>query len=409
MTIVDDVAPRAADRYALATAPFTALGRAALIVDSDFKILHASALVSRFTTEPLVGRPLADLLGNELFSTSGTLRQIVARGDAREGWRAAIRDSDGRTRLISITAAPLPHGDAIILLRPADADPLTAGIGATALFGVVARSHAMTRIFSIIQSLHSSTASVLLTGERGCGKRTLARAIHAVSPRFAGRFIAIDCRALPSELLENEILGKPKGGLALAAEGTLFLDEIGDLPLSIQTKLLHALPTQARLIASASADLHRAIGEARFRTQLYERISAIHLDVPPLRARREDIEPIAQTLAARAAARHGREIRMSPDAMRALLRYTWPGNVAEMENAIEHGAATAKANLIHAEDLPPEVFQSGGATPSADEAEEAVSIRAALESHHWNREATARALGISRTTLWRKMRELHLV
>jgi transcriptional regulator with PAS, ATPase and Fis domain len=210
----------------------------------------------------------------------------------------------------------------------------------------------------------------------------------------------------------------------VAARGTLFLDEIGDLPLKLQVKLLRFLQERTfervgdsytrkadvRIIAATNIDLRRAIAEGRFREDLYYRLRVVPIEIPPLRERREDVEPLARFLLGRVASRHGRDLRFSPDAVRVLLKYSWPGNVRELENAIEYAVAVGCGQTIQPEDLPLEVLEPViVARPRATQAtNEAEAIRAALERNHWQRDATARSLGISRTTLWRKMREAGL-
>ncbi|MEO8036302.1 MAG: sigma-54 dependent transcriptional regulator, partial [Acidobacteriota bacterium] len=250
-------------------------------------------------------------------------------------------------------------------------------------------------------------------------------------------FVAVHCGALPADLLESELFGHVRGAFTgavrdrlgrveLAAGGTLFLDEIGDLPLQLQVKLLrflqertfervgesHTRKADVRVIAATNVDLRRAIVEGRFREDLYYRLRVVPIEIPPLRSRREDIEPLARFLLVRVAGQHGRELRFSADAIRVLLRYSWPGNVRELENAIEYAVAVGRGQTIQPEDLPLEVLepQTTSRAASPDVASDAASaelqaIRATLERHHWNREATARTLGMSRTTLWRKMRE----
>jgi DNA-binding NtrC family response regulator len=166
--------------------------------------------------------------------------------------------------------------------------------------------------------------------------------------------------------------------------------------------------TDVRIIAATNLDLRRAIAEGRFREDLYYRLRVVPIEIPPLRFRRDDVEPLAQSLLARVAGRSGRELRLSPDAVRAMLEYSWPGNVREMENALEYAVAVVKGQTIHAEDLPTEVVESS--TPAQRHVVDPQSseIRAALDLHRWSRDETARALGMSRTTLWRKMRELGL-
>jgi transcriptional regulator with PAS, ATPase and Fis domain len=310
----------------------------------------------------------------------------------------------------------------------------------------------MLRVFQLIENLKESEATVLVTGESGTGKELVARALHLHSPRRNGPFVAVNCGALPGELLESEMFGHVRGAFTgavrdrtgrfeAAAGGTLFLDEAGDLPLPLQVKLLRALQertfervgdsvtrhSDARIIAATHLDLRRAVHEGRFRDDLYYRLRVVPIDVPPLRERRADVEPLARHLLRRVTARHGRSLLLAPDALRAFLRYPWPGNVRELENALEYAVAVCRGQTIHAEDLPAEVLEAQPAPPPEPASPpapyapipsssapgpagngEREHLRSVLEAHHWRRDEAARALGMSRTTLWRKMRELSL-
>ena len=439
------------------SAAFASLGRVFLCVDAGFHVLHASSLLDRLigrgASEAARGRPVADLLGAELFGPSGTLRQLLLAGERREGWRSTLTVGGSKPRLVSLTAAPFqsdpgtvcdPRVAYILVLRPAEEDQ--AGIGADSPFpGLIGRSPAMERIFRLVENLEPSEATVLLTGESGTGKEILARAIHAHSPRRSGPFVAVNCGALPGELLESELFGHVRGAFTgavreragrfeVAAGGTLFLDEVGDLPLQLQVKLLRVLQertfervgesqsrrTDARIIAATNLDLRRAVQEGRFREDLFYRLRVVPIELPPLRERREDIEPVATHLLARVAARQGRALRFSPDALRALLGYGWPGNVRELENALEYAVAVCKGQTILPEDLPAELQPAGReaalaaglaaplAGPAAPAPAEATLLERTLEAHRWRRIDAARALGISRATLWRRMREAGL-
>lgn len=431
------------------SAVFRSIGRILICLDGDFRVVHASTLMTRVagpvTAESITGNPISDLLGVDLFGESGALRQALQNGEPREGWRASMKTDQGSC-LMSVTAAPFvadergicdPRVRYIVVMRPADEDPSLGSAGPTVFHGIVARSPLMTRIFSLVHNLQSSDATILITGESGTGKELLARAIHGNSGRRRGKFVAVNCAALPGELLESELFGHVRGAFTgavrdrvgrfeLAAGGTLFLDEVGDVPLHLQVKLLrvlqertfervgesHTRSADVRVIAATNADLRRAIVEGRFREDLYYRLRVVPVDIPPLRSRREDIEPLAQHILARVSARHGREVRLSPDAMRALLHYRWPGNVRELENAIEYAVTVVKGQTIHEDDLPIEVVASKSDRDVTSESiaePEVSSIRSALEASRWNRERAAKTLGISRTTLWRKMRELRLV
>ena len=446
------------------SAAFASLGRVFLCLDAGFDVLHASALLDRLmgrgASEAARGRPAAELLGADLFGPAGTLRQLLLAGERREGWRSMLTVSGTKPRLVSLTAAPFhsdpgtvcdPRVSYIVVLRPAEEDQVR--VGAESPFpGLIGRSSAMERIFRLIENLEHSDATVLLTGESGTGKEILARAIHAHSPHRAGPFVAVNCGALPGELLESELFGHVRGAFTgavreragrfeVAAGGTLFLDEVGDLPLPLQVKLLrvlqertyervgesHSRRTDARIIAATNLDLRRAVQEGRFREDLFYRLRVVPIEIPPLRERREDIEPLATHLLARVAARQGRALRFSPNALRALLDYAWPGNVREMENALEYAVAVCKGQTILPEDLPAELQSTGAPSAISPGASShpATTTRSAagelspsppdlallertLEAHRWRRLDAARALGISRATLWRRMREAGL-
>jgi PAS domain S-box-containing protein len=460
----DDSCPDPVITAAMAgvSAIFASLGRVLICLDASLRVVHTSEALREFlgtAADDLVGRPVSDVLGEELFGEAGTLREALLRGERREGWRSMLRRGDGSMRLVSVTAAPFLHAVQdpcdprvvyLLVVRPAEDDQLGGTAAPTVFSGMIARSGAMEQIFTLVQNLESSDATILLTGESGTGKEVLAKAIHEHSPRRKGPFIAVNCAGLPGELLESELFGHVRGSFTgavrdrigrfeLAARGTLFLDEIGDLPLHLQVKLLRVLQERtfervgesqtrtadARIIAATHVDLRRAASEGRFREDLYYRLRVVPIEIPPLRTRREDIEPLARYLLARVGARHARELRFSPEAIRSLLHYPWPGNVRELENAIEYAVAVCKGQTLHAEDLPLEVLDAPHAIredarprdssvplPAVELAEasrEAELIRSALASHQWRRDGAARSLGMSRTTLWRKMREYGLV
>ncbi|HEX9185837.1 MAG TPA: sigma-54 factor interaction domain-containing protein, partial [Vicinamibacteria bacterium] len=233
---------------------FASLGRVFFCVDSSFHVLHASSHLDRLLGEGAAGRaedrPLADLLGSELFGAGGTLRQLLLAGERREGWRSMLEVPGAAPRLVSVTAAPFcaepgavcdPRVAFVIVLRPAEEDQQDA----TATFpGLIGRSARFQRILRLIENLEHSEATVLLTGESGTGKEVVAHAIHARSPRRGGPFVAVNCGALPGELLESELFGHVRGAFTgavrdragrfeVAAGGTLFLDEVADLPVHL--------------------------------------------------------------------------------------------------------------------------------------------------------------------------------
>jgi transcriptional regulator with PAS, ATPase and Fis domain len=442
------------------SAVFSSLGRGIVCLDRDFRVLHVSQRIEDLLGEPkarsMVGRPAEELLGHDLFGPEGSMATALAAGERREGWRAFLEGRDG-ARPMSVSAAPFvpdAHGICdrrvayIVVVRPAEEDSYAGTTAPTFFAGLIARSPSMARIFGLIENLRASDATILLTGESGTGKEVVARAIHANSPHRSGPFVAVNCGALPNELLESELFGHVRGAFTsairdrvgrfeAAAKGTLFLDEIGDLPLPLQVKLLRVLQerrfervgesrsidTDARIVAATNADLRRAVAEGRFREDLFYRLRVVPIEIPPLRERREDIEPLARYLLVRVAARHGRELQFSPTALRAMLGYAWPGNVRELENALEYAVSVGKGQTLQIEDLPDEILNpleepraarkpdyrsTAKLAPVSDDSVEVIRIREALHDAHWNRIEAAKTLGVSRTTLWRRMRELHI-
>ena len=426
---------------------FTSLGRYLLCLDENFRVLYVSASMKELfgaeSVGPIEGRPVADILGKELFGVGAPLRDALSGGERREGWRALLHTTHG-IRPLSITAAPLapdpasqcdPRAKYVVVILPSEDDHFAAASAPTVLSGLIARSPAMSRIFQLVENLQASDAPILLSGERGTGKEVVARAIHEHSPRRRGPFVAVNCAALPPDLLESELFGHVRGALPgavrdrvgrleLAAQGTLFLDEVSELPPKIQPRLLRVLeehvyeragetqtrPTDARIIAATKVDLHDCVARGTFSEDLFYRLRVVPIEIPPLRMRREDIEPLARLLLRRVGERHGRHLRLAPEVVRVLLTYNWPGNVQELETAIEYAVAVAKGQIIQPEDLPAEIG-AVTAPPAVSEAaaSESQRLRAALETHRWRREETARALGISRATLWRRMREFGLL
>lgn len=442
---------------------FFSLGRSLICLNSSFQVVHASIGLNRFigdgAVDAVIGRPIERVFGTDLFGPNGSMRKALAAGEIREGWGATLQIGEHQPRLVSITGAPVIHLNPeicdprvafVVVIRSTEDDHDDATAAPTIFSGLVARSPRMLRIFSLIEHLSESDATVLITGESGTGKELVARATHVHSPRRKQPFIAVNCGALPGDLLESELFGHTRGAFTgairdrigrfeLAANGTIFLDEVGDLPLPLQVKLLRVLQertfervgesesrtTEARIIAATNKDLRKAVLDGEFREDLYYRLRVVPLQVPPLRDRREDIEPLARHLLSRVNRRHDRSLRFAPDAMRALLRYNWPGNVRELENALEYAVAVSRGQTLHTQDLPLEVIGSEpgvhepdavvealpGPTPeerAQSPASELEKIRDALDAHQWRRSQAATALGMSRTTLWRKMREYGL-
>jgi transcriptional regulator with GAF, ATPase, and Fis domain len=249
-----------------------------------------------------------------------------------------------------------------------------------AFHGIVSRSPAMQRIFRVVELLRDNDSTVLVTGESGTGKELVARALHATSHRNEGPFVAVNCAAIPAELLESELFGHVRGAFTgavkdrpgrfeLADGGTLFLDEIGDLELSLQAKILrflqertfervgdsHTRSVDVRVIAATHVNLVQAVSERHFREDLYYRLRVVPIHIPPVRERLEDLELLIRHLLTQIGRERGRSLRLAPLASRALLTYPWPGNVRELQNALEYAITVCEGQTIHVADLPREV------------------------------------------------------
>ncbi len=308
---------------------------------------------------------------------------------------------------------------------------------------ILAQSPKMLEIFAIIRKIADYKTTVLVTGESGTGKELIARALHFNSPRRDNPFVAVNCGAIPADLLESELFGHVKGSFTdavrdkkglfeIAHTGTLLLDEIGELPRALQVKLLRALQEEeirrvgsshsttvdVRIVAATVKDLPCEVREGRFRDDLFYRLNVLSIHLPPLRERREDIALLIAHFLEKQSGKHGiRKPEVNKAALRVLMDYPWPGNVRELENTIERAVILA-SDTITAEDLPPSLLAPSAApSPADDGSEHPLSlkqrvrsleeslIRRALELSHSNRTRAAKLLDISHRTLLYKMQE----
>src|SRR6187431_601462 len=302
----------------------------------------------------------------------------------------------------------------------------------------VAGSRAMQDVLELAARVAPLDTTVLVYGESGTGKEFVVRLIHDQSPRAAAPFVSINCAALTETLLESELFGHVRGAFTgavrdkaglfeVAGNGTIFLDEIGEVAPPVQAKLLRALQEReirrvgaertikinARVVAATNRDLRAAVDAGTFREDLYFRLGAFIISIPPLRDRREDIPPLVHNFLIRAAARMKKDVSaVSADAMSGLMNYRWPGNVRELEHAVERAVILSNSPSIRVRDLPPEVTQKSRARAGDDtldlQAQERTSIERALERFGGNRKKAAEALNISTVTLWRRMKQYGL-
>ncbi len=305
---------------------------------------------------------------------------------------------------------------------------------------LIGKSPRMQEILELVDRVADNNATVFLTGESGTGKEVLARTIHARGNRAAKPFVAVNCAAIPAELLESELFGHQKGAFTgaiqtkigkfeLANGGTLFLDEVGAMRLELQAKILRALQereiervggTRAvkidlRVIAATNRDIKKAVEEGGFREDLYYRLNVVRIDLPPLRQRREDIELLVSHFLTKYNREFNRRVQgFSADALQTLKEYDWPGNIRELENIIERAVALARGEVISRKDLPLEISllgaeameeaqKEGLALHEARERFEAQFILSVLERVKWSQGDAARILGLHRNTLTRKL------
>jgi len=304
---------------------------------------------------------------------------------------------------------------------------------------IVGESPAMQQAYALIDRVADLDSTVLITGESGTGKEVAARAVHTRGRRAGGPFVAINCAAMPEALLESELFGHAKGaftdakaartGLFVQAHGgTLFLDEVGELPLTLQPKLLRALqertvrpvggdtevPFDARIVAATNRDLELAVEEGRFREDLYYRLNVIGVELPPLRARGNDVLLLSQRFVEQFAARNNkRVVGLSPAAAQRLLAYGWPGNVRELQNCIERAVALTSFEQLTVDDLPERIrnYSQPKVVPENTDPSELVTleelerryIHRVLDTVGGSRTLAARILGVDRKTLYRKL------
>ena len=303
--------------------------------------------------------------------------------------------------------------------------------------GIIGKSHLMQNMFELVDNVALTDSPVMIIGESGTGKELVARAIHDISTRREKPFIKVNCAALSESLLESELFGHNKGAFTGADKtrigrfeaahgGTIFLDEIGDIPLSTQVKLLRtleekeiervgdhtAIKTDVRLVSATNQNLERLIEAQRFREDLYFRINVFPITCPPLRDRLEDIPMIIQNFIQQNVAKSGKKISaLTPEAMAVMTAYEWPGNVRELRNSIEYAFVLCPGDLIDVQHLPSKISGESlecpdpAATPRGVDHQKKAALIAALREARGNQSEAARMLGVSRVTVWKRMKK----
>ena len=439
-----------------------------LLVDDQVNIRRSTAMLLQrdgHTVREATGRAEAlSLLAANKFDVVVTDVRMEGDQDGAELLRA-VKKHDADTEVIIMTAfgtiddavdamrmgaydylsKPLDPGRLLITVRRAaerralarEVHELRAQVGASER--IIAASAAMQQVLRTVTKVAGTDSTVLITGESGTGKDLVAAALHAQSNRRTAKFVPINCGGITETILESELFGHRKGAFTGAVsdkkglfeeahKGTLFLDEIGEMPLMMQVRLLRFLQAgevrrigdtdtrrvDVRVILATHRDLENEVTGGRFRQDFYYRINVVTVNIPPLRERPDDIQPLVQYFVRRLSARMGRSVKgVSPGALDLLTAYHWPGNVRELKNALERALNLASGDMITEADLPATLTVTAPATkatavPLSDEAADRQRLLSTLDQYRWNQSRAAASLGISRTTLWRKLRELRL-
>ena len=432
---------------------FDSIADGVFTVDRNWKITsfnHAAEMITGWPREKAIGRSCSEIFQSSICGDECAIAKSMYSGKPVANRSIFIKDTEGKQIPISISAAPLLDHEGNVIggvetFRDLSVvTELRKQLHRSYTYGeVISKSAAMQRIFSILPEIANSESNVLILGESGTGKEVMARSIYSSSGRHNRPFIAVNCGALPETLLESELFGykagaftdakrDKEGRFAAAENGTLFLDEIGDIPPSLQVKLLRVLqdkvyeplgsnkPIKAdvRIITATNKDLQTQVNEGLFREDLFYRLNVVKIHLPPLRDRMEDIPMLIEHFTKKFSAQQGKDIiGISDAALNILMHYDYPGNIRELENIIEYAFILCQGGFIQPEHLPEPftptdlVDEPGPIIPGKKQTLEEIekaAIYQTLESNKWKKLATCRDLGISKDTLRRKIQRYNL-
>jgi len=407
--------------------------------------------ISGFDRTEVLGKPCSIILGEGTEDGFSLLKRSIEDEKPRSNRKGVLITKDGHTIPIRANYMALRNEQGRVVGGLATIQDLSliyqlnrAITNRYTFADMIGKSPSMQKIFEILPVVADSGATILIEGSTGTGKDLLAKVIHNESKRAKHPMVKVNCAALPDNLLESEMFGYVRGAFTgadrdkpgrfqEADKGTIFLDEIGDLPLSLQAKLLRVLEDRefyplgsrkttkvdVRIIAATNQDLKKLVEEKKFREDLFYRLNVIRLELPPLKERRDDIPLLIDHILKRLSATRETQVnKISEDAMETLLNYDYPGNIRELENVLEHAITICQDKVLERRHLP--IFLQKGlapAEPSQEIAEgldelsqygEKRRILEMLERHNWHRGKTARELDMDRTTLWRKMKKYRL-
>ena len=426
---------------------FRSLSDAVISVDNQMTIIEANE-----STETICGlnpnHIIGNRLSNDLCSCSQTcytvLENTLKTSNSVKEFRTECKRKDRSDQIVILTSSPLLDSNglsigAILVIRDITRlNDLEQKLRGRQQFrNIIGKSPEMQRIFSLVKNLSETDTSVLITGESGTGKELIARALHYESYRSEKPLITVNCSALSENLLESELFGHVKGAFTgaikertgrfqLADKGTLFLDEIGTISSVIQLKLLRVIQERqiekvgdtrtidvdVRIIAATNSNLKEKIEQNEFRKDLYYRLKVVELTLPPLRSRREDIPLLADYFLTLLTKRMNREIdRFSAEAIECLLQYSWPGNIRELEHAVEHAVIMCHDRTIFENHLPEEIRNKPKIPPYQKQAfssDDKLRTIEALKTAGWNKAKAARLLNLSRQGIYRKIAKYNI-
>lgn len=432
---------------------FNSLIEGTFTINNDWEITsfnRAAESITGFTISEAIGKKYWQVFPSEDGKEDLQLRDFIADHKQTLLRETTIIRKDSSRVLVRINSAPLKNtmgnkiGRVVTFEDISVMKNLSDHIEERFHFiNIIGRSKSMLKVFDMMDNVIKTDSTVLITGESGTGKEIIARAIHLNSEKKSEPFIAVNCTAFAESLLESELFGHEKGAFTgaisskpgrfeLAGNGTLFLDEIGDLPLSVQVKLLRVLENRqfervggtktiqlsARIISATHRNLEKEIIDGKFREDLFYRINVINIELPPLSDRKDDLPSLINHFMDKYNKKFKKNIHyISPNTLKVLSHYKWPGNIRELENVIEHAFVVCNSEAIKTEHLPLK-FQdilnelnlsdaNNNKTTPFENVEKQL-IATTLQKQNGNRTKTAAALGINKTTLWRKMKKYNL-
>ncbi len=423
-------------------------------IDRDWVITSFNKAAERITgykAGQAIGRKCFTIFGSTICGNGCHMEKTMKYQKPAASEGVSIIHREGHKIPIRVNSAPLYDGDNNFIgavetfLDVSELNNLKGLLEKRFRFeNVIGHSKAMQKVYGLMENVSQTDSTVLLTGESGTGKEIIARSIHLNSSRKSKPFVPVNCSAFAETLLESELFGHEKGAFTgavrtragrfeLAGAGTLFLDEIGDISPAVQVKLLRVLESrefervgstqsiqlQARIIVATNKNLEKEIETGRFREDLFYRINVINIPLPPLRERMEDLPHLINFFIEKYQKEFKKEIQgITPAAFHVLEKYTWPGNIRELENVIEHAFVVCHQNLIDANHLPERLSDVMKPIPvevkekpdwSPLEKAEKQTIITRLNEYDGHRAKTAQALGIDKATLWRKMKKFRLL